>query len=140
MEKAKKHIDIDFELKGIELGKFAMNSHLQSETTAGSYSFSIDIQLFIKSDVNEIGVGVDVKIMLDDSKIEAGCVRTICIFSIPSLGEYKKKAQLPDHFLDKLSDISVSTTRGIMFSLFKGTFLHKAILPVIDPAKLVQKT
>jgi uncharacterized protein YbbC (DUF1343 family) len=32
-----------------------------------------------------------------------------------------------------LNSISLSTTRGAMFSTFKGTFLHGAVLPIIDP-------
>jgi hypothetical protein len=32
-----------------------------------------------------------------------------------------------------LNRISISTTRGAMFSTFKGTFLHAAILPIVDP-------
>ena len=39
-----------------------------------------------------------------------------------------------DIFISTLNSISISTTRGMMFSAFRGTFLHNAILPLIDPA------
>lgn len=39
--------------------------------------------------------------------------------------------------LTTLNAIAISTTRGIMFMAFRGTHLHNAILPVIDPASLV---
>lgn len=32
----------------------------------------------------------------------------------------------------KLSETAISTTRGVMWDSFRGTFLHGAILPVID--------
>jgi hypothetical protein len=40
---------------------------------------------------------------------------------------------LPSGIIDLLNSVSVSTVRGMMFSAFKGTFLHNAVLPVIDP-------
>lgn len=35
-----------------------------------------------------------------------------------------------------LNSIAISTMRGIMFMSFKGTHLHNAILPIIDPKAL----
>ena len=39
-----------------------------------------------------------------------------------------------------LNSISLSTLRGAMFNHFKGTFLHEAILPVIDPGSFKMNT
>lgn len=32
-----------------------------------------------------------------------------------------------------LNGISISTSRGLLFSAFRGTLLHNAILPLVDP-------
>ncbi|MBK9981727.1 MAG: helix-turn-helix domain-containing protein [Saprospiraceae bacterium] len=41
------------------------------------------------------------------------------------------KFSIPQELTNILNDISLSTTRGVMFSTFKGTFLHHAVLPVV---------
>lgn len=45
---------------------------------------------------------------------------------------------LPQDLADILNSISISTTRGLMFSAFKETFLHNAFLPIIDPKQFSQ--
>ena len=50
-------------------------------------------------------------------------------FTTGSPGVYN----FPQEFMVAINSISISTLRGIMFSLFRGTFLHKAVLPVVDP-------
>jgi hypothetical protein len=43
------------------------------------------------------------------------------------------EVKLPSDIIIAMNSISISTIRGIMFSTFKGTYLHNAFLPVIDP-------
>jgi hypothetical protein len=44
--------------------------------------------------------------------------------------------EVPDSLSMALNSISISTTRGLMFNAFKGTYLHNAILPLVDPLSL----
>ncbi len=46
--------------------------------------------------------------------------------------------KLPEDLTDVLNSISISTTRGVMFSTFKGTFLHHALLPIVNPKQIQQ--
>jgi len=43
-----------------------------------------------------------------------------------------KDINLPSEFITTINSLSLSTSRGILFMLFRGTFLHSAILPIID--------
>lgn len=52
-----------------------------------------------------------------------------CTFNIKNIAEINK---LPKKAFDTLNDIAISTVRGLMFSSFRGTFLHNAILPIVD--------
>jgi hypothetical protein len=65
------------------------------------------------------------------------------IFEIPDLKEYvdpkNNIPKLPEEFLTTINSISISTVRGVMFSQFKGTFLHNAILPVVDPKSFISQ-
>jgi hypothetical protein len=56
------------------------------------------------------------------------------ISSISSqIGEIRK---LDDNVAAQLNAVTLSTCRGVLFTLFRGTFLHKAILPIFDVSTL----
>lgn len=69
-----------------------------------------------------------------------GSIKVGVIFEIANFDDYidemNKKLTLPDVIFLTFNSIGISTTRGVMFSQFKGTFLHNAFLPVIDPKQL----
>ncbi|RQP19276.1 MAG: hypothetical protein EAS52_02785 [Parapedobacter sp.] len=45
---------------------------------------------------------------------------------------------LPDHVLEKLLDISISTARGIIIVKTAGSFINRFYLPVFDPKTLLK--
>jgi hypothetical protein len=70
-----------------------------------------------------------------------GSVAISCIYEIAYFGAIIKadasgKINIPGFLAEALNSVSVSTARGVMFSTFKGTFLHHAFLPLIDSASL----
>jgi hypothetical protein len=61
-----------------------------------------------------------------------------CIYSISKFDDVIKmnaegKLEIPQPLAELLNAVSVSTARGAMFSAFKGTFLHNALLPMVEP-------
>jgi hypothetical protein len=81
---------------------------------------------------------VHVEIKNDDHSVVLGSLSVSCIFEILNFEDVIKveadgKVNIPQRLIETLNIISVSTTRGVMFSTFKGTFLHGAVLPIIDP-------
>ena len=46
-----------------------------------------------------------------------------------------KKVNLPNEFITKLNSVSVSTTLGMMFTMFRGTILHGAVLTLINTSQ-----
>jgi hypothetical protein len=56
---------------------------------------------------------------------------------VENLEEFRKKDseefEIPEFFNTTINSISLSTIRGIMYSHFKGTFLHNTILPIVNP-------
>jgi hypothetical protein len=47
-----------------------------------------------------------------------------------------QKPTIPPPLDLMLQDIAISTARGIMYSEFRGTHLHNAILPIVLPSSL----
>jgi hypothetical protein len=101
------------------------------------YNYDINIEHQIDYTNKYIFVFVSVYVKSEDQKELIGSAVVNCIFSISDFEEVIKadaagKYQVPQLLAASLSSISVATVRGFMFATFKGTFMHNAILPIID--------
>ena len=134
---------VSFQLKGIELLDFCFNHPKKQIPAQMVFNFDIKLEHKILADNNFIVVVVSIDINNDQRDIKLGSIMVSCIFEIPELKEYidpKNNApKLSEEFLTTINSISISTVRGVMFSQFSGTFLHNAILPVVDPKSFVSQ-
>jgi hypothetical protein len=132
---------VSFQLKGIELLDFCFNHPKQRIPAQMVFNFEVKIEHKIPTDSNFIAVVVTLQIYNGQREIKLGSIIVSCVFEIPELKEYidpkNNTPKLPDEFLTTINSISISTVRGVMFSQFRGTFLHNAILPVVDPKSFV---
>jgi hypothetical protein len=102
-----------------------------------SFNYNINIESRADAANKLVFVIVHVQIKNDNQTNILGALSVSCVFEIENFEEMIKtepdgKLNIPQPLIDTLNSISISTTRGIMFSTFKGTFLHNAILPVIE--------
>lgn len=132
---------VSFQLKGIELLDFCFNHPKQQIPARMVFNFEIKIEHKILADNNFIAVVVAIEINNGQRESKLASILVSCIFEIPELKEYfnpkNNTPELPEEFLTTINFISISTVRGVMFSQFRGTFLHNAILPVVDPKSFV---
>lgn len=133
-----KDFKVDLQLKSIELLKGSIE--LPAIPNVSLTNFNFNISLESKSDsINKLlFVIVSVEIKSEDQNHLLGSLAASCIYSISNFDEMIKieadgRLNIPQPLIEILNSISLSTTRGIMFSTFKGTFLHNAFLPIIDP-------
>ncbi|MFP4605144.1 MAG: hypothetical protein ACLFNJ_07200, partial [Bacteroidales bacterium] len=83
-----------------------------------------------------------VNILDKEKTIQLGTIQTSCIFEIDNINDLidnENNVRFPDNFLDEINSIAISTTRGIMYTEFKGTFLHKSVLPIFKMENLKKK-
>lgn len=132
---------ISFLIKGIEVLDFSLclpAEPLQEEIKI--FNFNINAEQKINIEQKFIFNIISVDIFTDNYQLKLGSFKSGIIFEIANFDEFlDKKKQifiLPDEMSTILNSISISTTRGLMFSHFKGTLLHNAFLPVIDPMQL----
>lgn len=133
---------MSFKLIGIEL----LNSSLilPTEISLAEVKFNIIINIESKIDKSKklIFIIVSVDIKTEDNLILLGSIAVSCIYEIENFDEVVNFSHdqpiVAKDPLDLLNAISISTTRGVMFSFFKGTFLHNAILPIVDPSTLTK--
>jgi len=136
----KKEENIEFQLINIEI--------LESEIKAPKVSlpnnivFSFDVALEQRFNVEQELIFVICNITTfpqDNPNQKLGKYSSSCIFKVNNLNKYitkDKKINLSDNFIVTINSVAISTTRGLMFSLFKGTFLQGAILPLLDPKSI----
>lgn len=135
----KKHLS-GIELKGIELLNSSLNLlPVQTKVDEFKYTINLENKADTKNKVFFVIVGVDIK--NEDQTIVFGSLIVSCIFQLEHFEKViqfdaENKLNVPQPFVDLVNTISISTVRGIMFSIFKGTILHNAFLPIIDAEQL----
>ncbi len=127
--------NISFKLKNIEL--------IQSNITPIDYvlspdvifKFTINIEHLINIKDNLIAIKPNIIIFTEDNDTILGTLTASLVFEFDNLSSFviENEIKLPLDIIIAINSLSISTVRGIMFSTFKGTYLHNAFLPVIDP-------
>lgn len=131
-------ISISFSFKTIEILENYIKLPLNHPSDFKVFSFDITSEIQIIPDNSLLAVILSIKILNESKDLHLGSLTTSCVFFVENFNEVVKKdsnenIKISDEFLVSLNSISISTTRGIMWSIFKGTFLHNALLPIIDP-------
>lgn len=127
----------NLQLQAIELLSSALNPPVETKGGDVDYLFDIGIEHRVSEADKLVFVMVSVTIRVDDRPEALGSLVSSCIFQIGNFDEVVLSGPEGDfHLSEKLAgivnDISISTTRGLMFATFKGTFLHNAVLPVVN--------
>jgi hypothetical protein len=131
----KKEQNISFRLKNIELLQSSLASIDYVITNETVFKFNINIEHLININENWIAIKPNVEIFTEVNDFILGKISSSLIFEFENLTSYvvDNEVKLPSDIIIAINSISISTIRGIMFSTFKGTYLHNAFLPVIDP-------
>jgi hypothetical protein len=129
--------NVELKLKAIELLNSSLQLPVGQSEAITNFNFNINIESRADATNKLIFVIVHIGIKTDDKSNILGALSVSCIFEIINFEEVIKtepdgKLNIPQPLIDRLNSISISTARGVMFSTFKGTFLHNAILPVIE--------
>jgi len=134
--------DLKFQLKGIEILDFELKQPQFELPPVITYHFNLRVQQKVNNKDKLVIVIVNVTILHEDKVTKLGNIGVSCIFFIENYDDVFEKKRgneisVPKEYANVLNSISISTTRGVMFTCFRGTFLHNAFLPVIDPKSLV---
>jgi len=143
MSEVMEKVNVNFQIKGIELLEINLK-HIQIPLNPERvYNFSITIEQRINNEEKLVSVITSIDVIHEQDQQCHASIKTSVIFLIGNLQDFitpnTSQVTLPDQFIVTLNSISLSTTRGIMFSSFKGTFMHNAFLPIINPVDFVTK-
>lgn len=141
MATVKKENSIDFSLKGVELLSFNLTQPVENSHNNITFNFDIRSEIKLNNEQKLVLVIISIDLFDQEKTIKLGNISTSCIFEVPNYDLYvdlkNNGVNFPEDFIITINSISLSTTRGIMFSQFRGTYLHNAILPVIDPKSFI---
>jgi len=128
---------INFQLKGIEIAEISIKYPEKQLPIECKYNFEINIHQRIIGKENTIIVTPAITVKLDEDNFICSTIKVNFIYLVENLEEFRKKNieefEIPEFFNTTINSISLSTIRGIMYSHFKGTFLHNTILPIVNP-------
>lgn len=129
--------DFNFQLRNIDVIEVILKHPEKQLPKECQYNFDINIQHNITDKDNLIVVAPTILIRINNEEIIYGKFKANIFFQVQNLDDFKNqdnsKFDIPDPFITTLNSISISTLRGLMFLAFKGTFLHNAILPIVNP-------
>jgi hypothetical protein len=131
-------INADIQLKAIELLSNSITPPSISEVPLVNFNFNINIESKVDHLKKLLFIIVHVEIKCENQKYQLGSISVSCVYSIANFEEVVKiesdgRINIPQTLFETLNSISISTTRGVMYSTFKGTFLHNAFLPIVNP-------
>jgi transcriptional regulator with XRE-family HTH domain len=137
-----KEVNIKMQIKAIELLNNSIILPPNAKNPITNFNFNLNIESKADTSKKLVFVIVNVEIKNDDQSLIIGTISVSCVYEIFNFEEVIKievdgRINMPPKLVETLNIISISTTRGVMFSTFKGTFLHNAFLPIIDPKMLI---
>ena len=134
-------LSIGFQMKTIELLDTCLNSPIIPLAAETVFQFEINLEHRINIEKELVIVICSINIVNESKDYLFGKFSSSCVYEVKELSKYvnpeTKALNLPDPFIVTLNSVSLSTTRGLMFSHFRGTFLHNALLPIIDPTSFI---
>ena len=140
----KPEISVNFQSKGVELIESSMTSPAKPLPAEIVFNFDLHLEHRVNSEDNILIVVCSVSVFNETREEQFGKLQSGCVYLIENLAQFvnpeTKVLELPEPIATTLNSVSISTTRGLMFSMFRGTFLHNAVLPMVNPASfIVQK-
>ncbi|MPM41225.1 hypothetical protein SDC9_87875 [bioreactor metagenome] len=127
--------NISFKIETIELLDYSLSGKDKNIPVEAVFNFDINIEHRFDVQNNRVIAITNFKILVEGIEDVLGSASISCIYNISEMKKYidGKDVNLPDEFITTINSLSLSTSRGILFTLFRGTILHNAILPVINP-------
>ena len=128
-------------LRGIELLNSSLNRPEHASKNLSTFLYNVRIVQDIERNKKLVFIIVHVDIHSTEEKKDVGSLSVSHIYELANFEEVvtildEHNFKMSESLNDILNSISISTTRGVMFSTFKGTLLHNAILPIVNPKHL----
>jgi len=138
-KKKVQEVNLSMQLLNIELLEFTLTRQTKpfEENQPVNFQVGMEQRFDLPNKIAFVATVITIVDNIEEANVLAK-ITTSCNFSIENLEGFTnsetRKVLLPELFITTLNAVSISTTRGILFSELRGTHLHGAVLPVMDPS------
>ena len=130
---------VPLKIAGIELIEYSIKQPFELLPEQFECRYNVNIEHKVDKQSNRIICIMTFEVIAEDSSLNLANAKIGCIFDIVDMNQFMENdaIHIPDPLIVTLNSISLSTCRGVMFGLFRGTYLHNTILPIIDPKSFI---
>ena len=136
--------NLSFKIKNIDILEFSFIHPKGAFAEDAVFRFETKIEQKVNLEDENIIVVSTFNIHCESTNETVGKAVIGCVYGIENIKQFVNEQnvfQLAEQAVVMFNSISISTCRGVLFTLFRGTPLHTVILPVIDPKEFSkQKT
>jgi len=138
-KKKVQEVNLSMQLLNIELLEFTLTRQTKpfEENQPVNFQVGMEQRFDLPNKIAFVATVITIVDNIEEANVLAK-ITTSCNFRIENLEGFTnsetRKVLLPELFITTLNAVSISTTRGILFSELRGTHLHGAVLPVMDPS------
>ena len=131
------------QLANIEiLSRYIKDSYDELDFENIKYIFMVDNHIEASFEKKTIDIVVDIKVNTEGSvnnQIECGGIKLQLNFAVENTQKNIKEKKFDEDLIMSTAEIAINTSRGIMWDSFRGTYLHRAILPILVSDNLIVK-
>lgn len=126
---------VSFKIAGIELIEYSIKQPFEVLPEQFESRYNVNIEHKVDKQSKRIICIMTFEVIAEESSLNLANAKIGCIFDIAEINQFieNDSIHIPEPFVVTINSISLSTCRGVMFGLFRGTYLHNTILPIIDP-------
>ncbi len=127
---------LSFKIKNIDILEFSFVHPKEAFSEDALFRFETNIEQKVNLEQGLIIVVCTFNIHCESTGKTVGKAVIGCVYDIENITQFVDETnvfQLPEQLVVMFNSISISTCRGVLFTLFRGTALHTVILPIIDP-------
>jgi hypothetical protein len=125
------------QFKALEILHSSVNVPQEPNVQLGNFHFNINLDTKADAPNKLLVMIVQVEIKSEDQQHLLGSLVLSNIYEITNFeqvisADFSGNLNVPPAVTELLATQSIATARGVLFATFKGTFLHNAVLPLID--------
>jgi len=127
---------MQFRIVALDILEANLNAPAQDLPKEIIFQFDINIEHRWNTDDEIFIVVTTISIFSNKKEHLLSNFKMNTVFKVEELGNYvdtaNSKNNMPMDVILDINELAISTTRGSLFSFLKGTYLHNAILPIIN--------
>ena len=140
--KQEQELELQFNIDQIELNERQISKPPIRPLQKKDFGYEVGLEVKVNGEEGKTVHTITIFVKGNEDKVEYGSISVSCtfiIYNFPVIVDIKEDSfVIPEYVIELLNTVTIGTARGIFFSEFRGTFLEKALLPILD-VKAFQK-